>query len=209
MDLLTCALLHGKQSHPNICQSSCSEPFFFQVLPPAALAWHVHAMSLLCNVLLLQRHRDKISHLMDTLRSIIPPSERQDMSSVLERAIEHINYLDDQNKVCVSALLTQQMLDFLGEVLTKTPVIFRCHRYWRWRIALVQYARVKIRHKNEHGASSRRLGFFTLQLIWWTWGRLFKENEWWNFINDSPPHTTSYNYLSRKISLTYTLLKKR
>ena len=58
----------------------------------------------------LQRHRDRISHLMDTLRSIIPPSERQDMSSVLERAIHHINHLNEENKVCASLEQTSDTL---------------------------------------------------------------------------------------------------
>ena len=47
----------------------------------------------------MQRHRDGIAHLMDTLRSILPPSEKQDKLSVLERTIEHINRLTEENKV--------------------------------------------------------------------------------------------------------------
>ena len=53
---------------------------------------------LLCFVL-LQRHRDKIAHLMSTLRSIIPSSERQEMSSVLAGAIKHIHHLREENEV--------------------------------------------------------------------------------------------------------------
>ena len=48
----------------------------------------------------MQRNRDRIANLMDTLRSIIPPSEKQDRLSVLDRAIEHINRLTEENKVC-------------------------------------------------------------------------------------------------------------
>ena len=60
--------------------------------------------------LLVQRHRDKISHLIDTMRCIIPPSKRKDMASVLQRAIDFIKYLDEENKVCVSS---KQMLDHM------------------------------------------------------------------------------------------------
>ena len=48
----------------------------------------------------MQRNRDRIANLMDTLRSILPPSEKQDRLSVLERTIEHINHLTEENKVC-------------------------------------------------------------------------------------------------------------
>ena len=47
----------------------------------------------------MQRHRDRIAHLMGTLSSIIPPSEKQDRLSVLERTIEHIHRLTEENKV--------------------------------------------------------------------------------------------------------------
>ena len=40
-----------------------------------------------------------IANLLDTLRSIIPPSEKQDRLSVLERTIKHINRLTEENKV--------------------------------------------------------------------------------------------------------------
>ena len=48
----------------------------------------------------MQRHRDKVAHLMDTLRSIIPPAEKHDRLSVLEMTIKHINRLTGENKVC-------------------------------------------------------------------------------------------------------------
>ena len=58
-------------------------------------------LSLLCMFYeQMQRHRDGIANLMDTLRSILPPSEKQDKLSVLERTIEHINCLTEENKVC-------------------------------------------------------------------------------------------------------------
>ena len=48
----------------------------------------------------MQRHRDKVAHLMDTLRSIIPPTEKHDRLSVLEMTIKHINRLTGENEVC-------------------------------------------------------------------------------------------------------------
>ena len=83
---------------------------------------------MLCNAILLQRHRDRISHLMDTLRSIIPPSEKKDMSSVLKRAIEHIHYLDEENKVRVFKQVLDYMLS-LHARLTNLHISYHCHRH--------------------------------------------------------------------------------
>ena len=47
----------------------------------------------------LQRHRDRIAHLTRTLRSILPPSERQEMTSVLAGAIKHIRHITAENEV--------------------------------------------------------------------------------------------------------------